>query len=156
MILLSFYYTPRREKIRLCCIRTTKPQTNLRIRSVWSAPSLFAYWKVLYMYLNWLHANLVSIYYCPTPSLLWSWIGWFEEFLCRPTLYAIHRLERHVIAIKWPLQRSGGHELVSSKRYKSACAPIEDSGHPVRIWSGFSMGALSVAKGSTFFLQAED
>ena len=30
----------------LRCLRTTNAQTNLRIRAFWSAPLLFAYWKV--------------------------------------------------------------------------------------------------------------
>ena len=30
-------------------LRTTKAQTSLRIRAVWSAPLLFAYWKVSYL-----------------------------------------------------------------------------------------------------------
>ena len=30
-------------------LRTTKAQTSLRIRTVWSAPSLFAYYKVSYI-----------------------------------------------------------------------------------------------------------
>ena len=30
-------------------LRTTKAQTSLRIRAVWSAPLFFAYWKVSYL-----------------------------------------------------------------------------------------------------------
>ena len=32
-------------------LRITKAQTSLRVRAVWSAPLLFAYWKVSYLYL---------------------------------------------------------------------------------------------------------
>ena len=32
-------------------LQTAKVQTSLRIRAVWSAPLLFAYWKVSYLYL---------------------------------------------------------------------------------------------------------
>ena len=36
-------------------LRTIQAQTSLRIRAVWSAPLLFAYWKVLYLdYFNFL------------------------------------------------------------------------------------------------------
>ena len=67
------------------------------------------------------------------------------------------RLERHVIAIKWPLQRSGGHALVSSKRNKSACAPIEDSGHRARIRSTGIFDERPIgSQGFNVFLQAED
>ena len=30
-------------------LQTTQAQTSLRIRAVWSAPLLFAYWKVSYL-----------------------------------------------------------------------------------------------------------
>ena len=36
-------------------LQTTQAQTSLRIRAVWSAPLLFAYWKV--SYLDLLHAK---------------------------------------------------------------------------------------------------
>ena len=36
-------YEPRHEKTCLCYMRTTKVQISLRIRTVWSAPSLFHY-----------------------------------------------------------------------------------------------------------------
>ena len=37
---------PRREKKRLCCMQKTNVQTSLRIHTVWSAPLLFAHFKV--------------------------------------------------------------------------------------------------------------
>ena len=40
------YYKPRRLKAYLCCVQTTKTQTSLCIRAVWSAPLLFAISKV--------------------------------------------------------------------------------------------------------------
>ena len=46
---------PWREKICHRCLQTTKAQTSLRIRAVWSAPVSFAYWKV--SHLNFLQAN---------------------------------------------------------------------------------------------------
>ena len=33
-------------------LRTTQVQTSLRIRAVWSAPLLFAYWEVSYLVLR--------------------------------------------------------------------------------------------------------
>ena len=42
---------PRQEKTCLCHMRTTKAQISLCIRTVWSAPLLFAAWIVLYLYL---------------------------------------------------------------------------------------------------------
>ena len=38
-------------------LQTTKAQTSLRIRAVWSAPLLFAYYKVSYMYIDLLRAK---------------------------------------------------------------------------------------------------
>ena len=38
----SILYGPRHWKTWLCCIRTTKAQTSLRICAVWSAPLFFA------------------------------------------------------------------------------------------------------------------
>ena len=40
---------PRREKPCLRWLSTTKAQTSMRIRAVWSAPLSFAYWKVSYL-----------------------------------------------------------------------------------------------------------
>ena len=52
-------------------LRTTKAQTSLRIRAVWSAPLLFAYWKE--SYLNLLQAEFFNIL-----ANLRSWGDWFE------------------------------------------------------------------------------
>ena len=43
------HYWPWREKTCLRGLRTTQAQTSLRISAVWSAPLLFAFWKVLYV-----------------------------------------------------------------------------------------------------------
>ena len=60
-------YGPRPEKTCLRGWRTTKAQTSLFIRAVWSAPLLFAYWKVSYK--NFLQAKILraSRGYCPRP-----------------------------------------------------------------------------------------
>ena len=42
-------YGPRHEKPVFGGLRTTKAQTSLRIRTVWSVPLLFAYWKVSFL-----------------------------------------------------------------------------------------------------------
>ena len=42
-------YGPRREKTCLRGLRTTEAQTSLRTHTVWSAPLLFAFWKVPYL-----------------------------------------------------------------------------------------------------------
>ena len=52
-------------------LRTTKVQTSLRIGADWSAPLLFAYWKV--SYLNLLQANFNIL------ASLWRWREWFES-----------------------------------------------------------------------------
>ena len=71
-------------------LRSTKSQTSLRIRAKWSAPMLFAYWKVSYVNLP--HWNHTEIWKCGTwlyrflifaPLLtflarLCSWGDWFE------------------------------------------------------------------------------
>ena len=46
-------------------LRTTQAQTRLRIRSVWSAPLLFTFWKVSYL-------DLLQVF------SLCSWGDWFE------------------------------------------------------------------------------
>ena len=51
-------------------LRTTKAQTSLRIHAVWSAPMLFAYWKVS-------HQNFTNL------ASLCSWAGWFGYDLVR-------------------------------------------------------------------------
>ena len=45
----SHIYGPRCEKTCLWGLRTTKVQTSLRIGADWSAPLLFAFWKVSYL-----------------------------------------------------------------------------------------------------------
>ena len=52
-------------------LRTTQAQTSLRIRAVWSAPLLFAFWKVSYV-------NLLQVNFNFLASLC-SWGGWFES-----------------------------------------------------------------------------
>ena len=42
-------------------LRTTKAQTSLRIRAVWSAPFLFTFWKAPYLSLLQAKSQLVSI-----------------------------------------------------------------------------------------------
>ena len=44
---------PCQEKTCLPCLGTTEVQTSLRICADWSAPLLFAYWKVSYLDLLW-------------------------------------------------------------------------------------------------------
>ena len=51
-------------------LRTIQAQTNLRIRAAWSAPLLFALWKVSYV--NMLHVNFNFL------ASLCSWGNWFE------------------------------------------------------------------------------
>ena len=51
-------------------LRSTQAQTSLRIRAVWSAPLLIAYWKVSYIDLL-----LAKFQYS---SYFGSWAGWFE------------------------------------------------------------------------------
>ena len=48
MIYLAYMGLDMRKPV-FGCLRTTKAQTSLRIRTVWSAPLLFAFWKVLYV-----------------------------------------------------------------------------------------------------------
>ena len=52
-------------------LQTTMAQTSLHIRAVWSAPLLFAYWKVSYL-------NLLQVKFNFLASL-WSWGDWFES-----------------------------------------------------------------------------
>ena len=71
----------------ISCMRTTKAQTSLRIRAVWSAHLLFAFWKVV-----WIIASLSSW----TDSFDYYFHGYPEDRFSR--LNANYRLK---CTIKW-------------------------------------------------------
>ena len=80
-------------------LRTTKVQTSLRIRAVWSEPSLFAFWKVLYKQkFNFL-------------ASLCNWGDWFES---RFVGYPEDRFCRIVAKFFSSMEKAGRHIWINS------------------------------------------
>ena len=87
-------------------LRATKAQTSLRICADWSAPLLFAFWKV--PYLNLLQAKINFNFL----ASICSWTGWFESPFIGNPKDRLSRVEAHILRsstflapiVRWALQ----------------------------------------------------
>ena len=99
-------------------LRTAKAQTSLRIPSVWSAPLLFAYWKV--SYLNLLQPKFQFL------ARLFSWAGLNEHDLVGNPKNRFCRTETHVHLPQPPMftgKTVRTCKLIPTRRQISAILP---------------------------------
>ena len=91
-------------------LRTTQAQTSLRICSVWSAPFLFAIWKVSYV-------NLLQVKLQFSSQSVYSWGDWFETRLFRNPEDRFSRDEAHILLSGEDVLPifSAGHDLLASE-----------------------------------------
>ena len=78
-----------KKKLFGACEQQKRQPASLRIRTVWSAPLLFAYWKV--PYLDLLQAKSFSLI-----AGLCSWADWFESHFVGNPEDRVSRVAAHI------------------------------------------------------------